>query len=255
MDLYENTLIGAFLYGLGVEVGSKAAKTPVIASIDLLQQTPLDRSLADVLIAAPRLFRLYEFKRVQNASSKEREKQTGLVTFLEGHPARTELLATSRAIHHHVQIGYAGELPDGSPTLSVSPYIGGPWTNTTLPLLCEDTARLMREPPVAPTPQACARYLAALVKTQGAIKRGSGGGSTLMVALEHGVVQQAHVPDLLDFKRRGRELAARQKEVDRAMATIRERERMIEIEQWKAREAAKEADRQWRTRNDRQLGD
>lgn len=214
MDLYENTLIGSFLYGLGVEVGARAGESPLAASVDLLQQTPLDNSLADVLIAAPRFFCLLEFKRVQNASSKEGHKQDALREFLSRHPDAETLTQTSIAIHHHVQIGYAGSLPEGSPTLTVSPYIGGRGRPTSLPSLCGETAKIMRNPPTTPTPDDCSAYLRLLTRTQGRLKRGSGGGTTLLVAVRQGLLEQAHVPDLRDFGLRGRELMTRQQELD-----------------------------------------
>ncbi len=230
MDLYENTLIGSFLYGLGAEVCAQNEGNTLAASVDLLQQTPLDSSLADVLVAAPRFFRLLEFKRVQNVSSKEERKQDSLRELLTRHPNGQTLMQTSIAIHHHVEIGYAGALPEGSPVLTVSPYVGGQGRTTSLLNLCRGTAQAMCRPTTTPTPAQCAAYLRLLTRTQGPLKRGSGGGATLLVAARDGLLEQAHVPDLRDFGLRGRELLARQQELDRLIEIQRQRERERERE-------------------------
>ncbi len=53
VKLYENVVIGNFLYGLGVSVGAQLRGHVLPASVNLLQQTPEDKALADVLLSFP----------------------------------------------------------------------------------------------------------------------------------------------------------------------------------------------------------
>lgn len=71
MKLYENVVIGNFLYGLGVSVGVQLGGNVLPASINLLQQTPEDKALGDVLLSFPGTLRLIEFKNAANRSGKE----------------------------------------------------------------------------------------------------------------------------------------------------------------------------------------
>ncbi len=68
MKLYENVVIGNFLYGLGVSVGAQLRGHILPASVNLLQQTPEDKALADVLLSFPGTLRLIEFKSADNRS-------------------------------------------------------------------------------------------------------------------------------------------------------------------------------------------
>ena len=64
LDTYENIIVGNFLFGLGIDVGLKndeSATRSICAN--LLQQTPYDTRLCDVLLVNSRFFRLIEFKR------------------------------------------------------------------------------------------------------------------------------------------------------------------------------------------------
>jgi len=66
---YENQLLGAFIYALGYEGGRQGRTLPV----NLFQQTPLDRSLGDVVLGAQRCMAI-EFKRRQADIRGERKK-------------------------------------------------------------------------------------------------------------------------------------------------------------------------------------
>ena len=73
-DVLENTVIGTFIFSLGQAVGLLSCE-PI--GVELLQQTPLDTSLGDVLIAKATFVRLIEFKRELNKSPKEHAKRSG----------------------------------------------------------------------------------------------------------------------------------------------------------------------------------
>jgi hypothetical protein len=86
MDIYENIIIGNFLYGLGFQIGAGSVGKPHAMAINLLQQTPQDRSLADLLIQGASVFRLIEFKRLRNKSPKERAKHLLISGSVKGEP-------------------------------------------------------------------------------------------------------------------------------------------------------------------------
>jgi len=86
MDIYENIVIGNFLYGLGFQLGAGSKGLPHEMAVNLLQQTPLDRPLGDVLIEGASVFRLIEFKRRRNSSDKERAKHWHIRQTLSARP-------------------------------------------------------------------------------------------------------------------------------------------------------------------------
>lgn len=75
MKLYENIVIGNFLYGLGYSVGTKKGGNEVFSVVNLLQQTPADKELGDVLLEFPGVVKLIEFKN-KAGSLKKRCKDT-----------------------------------------------------------------------------------------------------------------------------------------------------------------------------------
>ena len=53
MKLYENIVIGNFLYGLGFAIAKRTASCDFPSIVNLLQQTPDDAVLGDLLFKAP----------------------------------------------------------------------------------------------------------------------------------------------------------------------------------------------------------
>lgn len=118
MDIYENVIIGNFLFGLGAEFGLNAkeeASSPI--SVNLLQQTPLDRGSGDVLIQGARAMKLLEFKRAANDSIKEVTKLTLLKRRLL-HPDAAGLETLSREVHWYIETHNASEF-----TIRIVPYL------------------------------------------------------------------------------------------------------------------------------------
>ena len=103
MPIYENLVIGNFLYALGLKVGARRRDglAPDLA-VNLLQQTPLDIVLGDVLLTGPRTVALLEFKRAAGRHSKERKKLMKIERQLE-HPEFQALRNISRQIHFYVE--------------------------------------------------------------------------------------------------------------------------------------------------------
>jgi hypothetical protein len=100
LKLYESVVIGNFLYGLGASVRAKSKSETVISSINLLQQTPADTELADVLIKFSGLVRIVEFKTFENKDPKEYIKWTKLNAALK---SREDLIPVSRSVHWFVE--------------------------------------------------------------------------------------------------------------------------------------------------------
>lgn len=91
---FENIIIGNFLFGLGLVMGNKPRQ--VDACVNLLQQTPLDKVLGDVMLQFPGSWRLIEFKRRGANLKKEKVK---LATYRGATSRDRELRAASMRAH------------------------------------------------------------------------------------------------------------------------------------------------------------
>ena len=98
---FENIAIGNFLYGLGLGLGVRAGTSAPGACVNLLQQTPLDRPLGDVLLEFPGTTRLLEFKRRSADMTKEHNKHFVLNAALR---RRSDLRRISEQIHWYIEI-------------------------------------------------------------------------------------------------------------------------------------------------------
>lgn len=103
MKIYENVIIGNFLYGLGVSVGLKVKleenkKYPAV--INLLQQTPSDKLLGDMVLEFPGVVRVIEFKNKHNPSDKESIRVKALNMALSSQKRMQQI---SREIHWYIE--------------------------------------------------------------------------------------------------------------------------------------------------------
>jgi hypothetical protein len=124
MDIYENIVIGNFLFGLGTAMGLRHRTDGPIAKThshfaSLLQQTPLDKSFGDVLLGSKnsRIIRLIEFKRAANDSRKEQSKLAALLQALTT-PGNSRLQLISRKIHWYVESEFQTRLK-----IRIAPYM------------------------------------------------------------------------------------------------------------------------------------
>ncbi|WP_405118081.1 hypothetical protein [Pseudomonas leptonychotis] len=101
MKLYENITIGNFLFALGYAIRDfqQDSKCTALGSINLLQQTPADQLLADVLLNFGGVARLLEFKAEGADLRKERGKHAGLKAAIE----KKQLNDISREVHWYVE--------------------------------------------------------------------------------------------------------------------------------------------------------
>lgn len=100
MKLYENVAIGNFLYGLGFAVAKRVKGQDLPSIVNLLQQTPDDPLFGDILIRAPGMLRIFEFKQRDNKDSKEPDRHAKLVRNLTG---KDDLIRISRIVHWFVE--------------------------------------------------------------------------------------------------------------------------------------------------------
>jgi DNA-binding ferritin-like protein (Dps family) len=100
LKLYENVVIGNFLYGLGSAIRGKSKTDIIVSSINLLQQTPVDTELADVFLELPGVVRLIEFKQLSNDSDKEPKRVKLLAIAIKNNKKYEEI---SKAIHWFVE--------------------------------------------------------------------------------------------------------------------------------------------------------
>jgi len=118
MKVYENIIIGNFLYALGFAVSAKSNARINPAAVSLLQQTKADTSLADLLLDFPGTFRLIEFKREENESGKEQVKQEALVTLINAYE-HGKLSSISRSCHWYIETSSKND----TLTSNIAPYI------------------------------------------------------------------------------------------------------------------------------------
>lgn len=104
MKLYENVAIGNFLYGLGFAIGKRIENESFPSIVNLLQQTPDDPALGDLLFKAPGMLRVFEFKLRENLEGqvKEAERHKKLKTRLD--ETFPELIPVSREVHWYIEI-------------------------------------------------------------------------------------------------------------------------------------------------------
>jgi hypothetical protein len=115
LKIYENITIGNFLFTLGYTIRSKQNSTTLTGSINLLQQTPADKFLGDVLLDFTGVVRLLEFKAQGAHMSKEREKHAVLEIAMRARG----LEPISREVHWYVETKASQE----SLRLRTVPYI------------------------------------------------------------------------------------------------------------------------------------
>ncbi|MBF0354941.1 MAG: hypothetical protein HQL43_06880 [Alphaproteobacteria bacterium] len=221
MDVYENIVIGSFLYGLGLKMGVGAGglgSEPT--SISLFQQTPLDRPLSDLLFANPRIIRIFEFKRRDNESNKELVKRGLLEDALAGQEM-APLAAISREIHWYVESDYRHE---GGQTLAM-PYLDFP-ARSDVQDLTAFIDRLIREAATPANDQKLSlskEYLNVLLRLALGAKGGSG---TFIVSVTGGGgLQFVHLPDVQELFMTPQMIIDRRLEQERAIVQQRQHQR------------------------------
>ena len=125
--LYENVLIGQFIYGLGLCIGKRTQSDSFPAAVNLLQQCPEDTALGDVLLSFPGTLRLIEFQAEDRDKSKERTRQEKLQIILESDDER---LRISRRVHWYFEFSPLSPSEVGG---FFTPYIEMDFSSKSLP--------------------------------------------------------------------------------------------------------------------------
>ena len=196
MKLYENIIIGNFLYGLGFAIRARRPSGVTASAINLLQQTPADTLLGDLLLEFPGVVRLIEFKAEDNRESKELGRHRKLSAALAG---KIELQAISRNVHWYVETAPSAE---HGVTARIVPYLDAFPRNRTKRDRLEAFIERLAEEVVEERPAARAdreaAYLRLVKQTQGDGKLGSGG--LLLVANAEGSLHYAQLLDMLELR-------------------------------------------------------
>ncbi|MBB6183543.1 hypothetical protein [Oleiagrimonas soli] len=115
--IYENVIIGNFLYGLGFAMRQHADGVGHQGAVNLLQQTPADTLLGDVLMTFPGMSRLIEFKRKGAVLNKETVRHVTLTKALED---KSALQRVSRRMHLYLE--FSETEPDAA-SIKVTSYL------------------------------------------------------------------------------------------------------------------------------------
>lgn len=121
LDIYENIFIGNFIYLLGLRIGMNIqfcdSPREVPACVNLLQQTPLDKSFSDMLASFEGISFLIEFKKKSGDVKKEKKKRNQLWQSIKDND---EMNRISRLAHWFVQVDV---LKNGELNTGVVPYL------------------------------------------------------------------------------------------------------------------------------------
>lgn len=196
MKLYENIVIGNFLYALGFAVRSRRPSGVTASAVNLLQQTPADTLLGDLLLEFPGVVRLIEFKAEDNRESKELSRHRKLAAGMSGN---AELQAVSRDVHWYVETAPSTE---HGVVARVVPYLDAfPRERAKRDRLEAFIERLAQEvaeerPRVRADREAA--YLRWVKQTQGDGMVRSGG--LILVADANGALRYAQLLDMLEMR-------------------------------------------------------
>lgn len=121
VNVYENIIIGNYLFLLGTEMARRNDQLPPI-SINLLQQMPADKTLADLLLANRGMCRIIEFKRAGKVPPKEKKKLIALRSGIENTDKPRLWRMISGWLHWYVEFDDSGG-PGTEVTLSARRYL------------------------------------------------------------------------------------------------------------------------------------
>lgn len=195
MEPYENIVIGNFLYALGLMVGQESSGAVRPMCINLMQQTPLDQRLGDLMVANQGVTRLLEFKRSKNDSTKEETKRQLLQRTLGDDQ---QMLAVSREIHWYIESSES----TSNFVSRVVPYVdffdeellGSTMEEFTSSVASDAVSKVIDDA----TRASYEAYLATVAVANGGLQ-GASGGLVVNLSREHGLryVLVADVRDLL----------------------------------------------------------
>ncbi|WP_321903937.1 hypothetical protein [Paraburkholderia tropica] len=194
MKIYESIVIGNFLFGLGFAVRARKSGTNAVAAINLLQQSPADPLLGDLMMEFPGVVRLIEFKTIENRSPKERARHDALSSRIVGYP---HLESISRAVHWYIETSAKSD----DLVATIVPYLDAYPTRRQghkLETFISSIADEVASPSEEFSREDVADYLRWVQETQGDGKVGT--GALLLVAEPNGKLRYAVLSDLLELR-------------------------------------------------------
>ena len=194
MKLYENITIGNFLFALGYALRNTQGNQQLAGSVNLLQQTPADKLLGDVLLKFTGVVRLIEFKAHGANVTKERDKHEALSVVI----AAKQLEKISREVHWYVE----SKATDTSLGLLTIPYLDAftekAYTFTDrLQDFVQNLAQDIARQRTGYTSKEINDYLLYVRSMQGSGATGIGG--LLLLAEPNGLLRYAAINDLVDL--------------------------------------------------------
>lgn len=194
MKLYENITIGNFLFALGYAIRNAQGNQQLAGSVNLLQQTPADKLLGDVLLKFTGVVRLIEFKAHGSSITKERNKHAALSEIISNY----KLEMISREVHWYIE----SKATDTSLGLLTVPYLDAfsenKYTMTSrLQNFVESLAQDIATQRTGYSTQEINDYLLYVRTMQGKGETGTGG--LLLLAEPNGLLRYAAIEDFVDL--------------------------------------------------------
>jgi hypothetical protein len=190
-------VIGNFLYGLGVAIGGRLKSGYLTGTVSLLQQTPEDKALGDVLVSFPGIMRLIEFKAAANKSAKEKTRHTILSTTIS---CRPEMADISRKVHWYVETAPSEH---GGVEAFFSPYLDAftascrPKQHSILEIFIQSLAEDALSNPKIVRPQQEKDYLKLVRWSQGVGETGA--GALIVIVGSDGGLEFVALEDLMEL--------------------------------------------------------
>lgn len=197
IEPYENVFIGNFLYGLGLALGAKLRGKLPPSCLSLLQQTPADTILGDVLAEFSGTVLLYEFKRSRGKDAKEHSKARDLRILMNHSP---DLEAVSRAVHWYVVSQPATAKTE--PQIHLLPYLDiGTDANAACQPLSQYVNELAELIANKDRPRIDRERIKAYLRQVAALSKGDQGavGGMLVAVDSQGAIRYVVVDDIRDL--------------------------------------------------------
>ncbi|MGO3701361.1 MULTISPECIES: hypothetical protein [Halomonas] len=222
MKLYENVIIGNFLYGLGHSIGSATKEKRQLSVINLLQQTPADKELGDMLLEFPGVVRLIEFKNRDSSLAKEKKRCEQLSIQIGD---SEELQKISREIHWYVETKPFEELCLNNITPYLDAFSGNESTHTIESFIANITRSVIDPENKIPSSNLEA-YLALVSTCQGDGDVGTGG---LIVSVGKEGVRYLQFTDIMQLRLQHKDYVLQvKKEYDSIMRRLPSKEKKLD---------------------------
>lgn len=204
MKIYENIIIGNFLFALGYTISSKYGQAPFAGKISLIQQTPADRPLGDLMASLNNHIYLIEFKEASNPSKKENQKFNNLKRIID-QPEYKYLLAISRKMHWYIETSVTPKNFNQQTLIShIAPYLDRELKIHGLDQFVEQIANEVTKPNTEKNISDSELYLQFVRKTLGG-DSAFGTGGLLLTVNSAGEINYLPIEDLMELRMTYRE--------------------------------------------------